>query len=213
MENNAIKIYQNGNNKIALKIIPGHFATTHSHINYYIDMTSLKIRQSEAMEVARSMAGDYISNTVVDTIVCMDDCNMIGAFLAEELTKTGIMSMNSHKTLYVVTPEFNNNNQLIFRDNIQAAITGKHILLLLASATTGKTINRSIECISYYGGIMAGISSIFSAVSAVDGVGVKSLFTPKDLPDYHTYDHHSCPFCKAGAKIDAMVNSYGYSKL
>lgn len=36
--------------------IPGHFATNHSHINYYIDMSDLKHKQSLAMTAARSIA-------------------------------------------------------------------------------------------------------------------------------------------------------------
>ena len=213
MELNAVKIYQRHNNKIALKIIPGHFATSHSHINYYIDMTTLKIRQQEAADIAREMAADYVSTTIIDTIICMDGCEVIGAFLAEELTKAGIMSINSHKSIYVVTPEYNTDNQLIFRDNIQPSITGKHILLLLASATTGKTIEKSLECISYYQGQIAGISAIFSAVDQVDQIPVHSVFSPADLPNYVTYDYTSCPYCRAGQKLDAIVNSYGYSRL
>lgn len=213
METKAIKIYQKSTNRIALKIIPGHFATSHSHINYYIDMTTLKIRQSEAKQIAETMSTNYISNTTVDTIVCMDGCEVIGTYLAEELTKTGIMSMNSHKTLYIVTPEFNNNNQLIFRDNIQHAIAGKHVLLLLASATTGKTIRKCLECISYYGGYTAGVSAIFSAVSHIDNIPINSVFHSEDLPQYEAYNYNSCPVCKNGTRLDAIVNSYGYSKL
>lgn len=213
MESKAVKIYQKGNNKIALKVIPGHFATNHSHINYYIDMTTLKIRQNEAAEVAAEIASEYIHNTIIDTIVCMDDCEVIGGFIAQELTNAGIMSINSHKTLYVVKPEFNTNNQLVFRDNIQSSISGKHILLLLASATTGKTIKKCMECVNYYGGTIAGIAAIFSAVNSVDDIKIKTLFTKEDIPDYKTYRYSECPFCQKGYKIDAIVNSYGYSKL
>ena len=49
------KIPSKINRKINLKVVPGHFATTHSHINFYMDMTTLKVRYSEAMEVARTM--------------------------------------------------------------------------------------------------------------------------------------------------------------
>lgn len=213
MESNAIKIYQPNSNKIALKIIPGHFATSHSHVNYYLDMTTLKIRQNEATAVASSLAKDYVTSTIIDTIVCMDGCEVIGGFLAQELTNAGIMSINSHKTMYIVTPEFNTSSQLIFRDNIQPAIQGKHILLLLASATTGKTIKKCIECIKYYGGNIAGISAIFSAVEQIENISIKSLFNPKNLPEYKAYDHMNCPFCKNGQKIDAIVNSYGYLKI
>ena len=121
--------------------------------------------------------------------------------------------MNSHKTIYVVTPEINAQNQLIFRDNIRSAIENKHVLLLLASATTGKTISSSLECIQYYGGTLAGISALFSAVSEVEGQEVHSIFNASDVPQYSTYKSHECPMCRSAQKIDALVNSFGYSEL
>ena len=33
-----------------------------------------------------------------------------------------------------------------------------------------------------------------------------------DLPDYESYSYAECPYCKAGRRIEALVNSYGYSK-
>lgn len=213
MERSALKIYRKGHSEVALKIVPGHFATSHSHINYYIDITTLKIRQSEAKAIAKQIANEYKNNTIVDTIVCMDGCDVIGAYLADELTYAGIMSMNSHKTIYIVNPEFNSNGQMIFRDNITPTIKDKHILLLLASATTGKTINRCIECINYYGGRITGISSIFTAINTINDIPIKSVFHANDIPDYKTYNFNDCPLCKQGKKIEAIVNGYGYSML
>lgn len=213
METREIKFPAPTNNKINLKVIPGHFATNHSHINYFIDLTTVKSRANEAREVAKSLVLQYVNNTVVDTIVCMDGCEVVGAYLAEELSKAGFMSRNAHKTIYVVSPEFNNNGQILFRDNIQPAIRGKNIILLLASATTGKTIDRALSCIQYYGGIIQGISAIFSAVSSVGDIHIDSIFRDKDLPNYENYLPQECPFCKKGIKLDALVNSYGYSKL
>ena len=167
---------------LSVKIIPGHFATNHSHINYYMDMTTLKTRQSMAMSAAKGIVHEYVTSTIVDTIVCMDGTEVIGGYLAEELTNSGIMSMNQHKAMYVVTPEFNSAGQMIFRDNIQPMIKGRHVLFLLASATTGRTIERSLECISYYGGIVAGISAIFSANEVIAGQPVHTLFKASDIP-------------------------------
>ena len=202
---------------ISMRVVPGHFVTSHSHINYYFDMTTMKIRQSEAAAVARAIAQQYSYNTIVDTIVCMDGCEIIGAYLAEALQNAGIMSMNSHKSIYVVTPEINAQNQLLFRDNIRIAIENKHVLLLLASATTGKTISNSLDCIQYYGGKLAGISALFSAVDEVAGQEVHSIFSAADVPEYSTYVStyvsHECPMCRNAQRIDALVNSYGYSEL
>lgn len=213
MEEKALKIYSHYNSTLSIKVIPGHFATNHSHINYYIDMTTLKARQSMAMEAARSLVREYVNNTVIDTIVCMDGCEIIGAFLAEELSAAGFMSMNAHKTLYIVTPEFNSTGQMIFRDNLQPMIQNKHVLLLLASATTGRTVEQSLECIEYYGGIVAGISAIFSATNHIAGHEIHSIFKLDDMPEYKTYPHNDCPLCKSRQRLDAIVNSYGYSKL
>lgn len=212
MDNRIIKIRAKGSS-IPLKVIPGHFATNHSHINYYIDMTTLKTRLSEAQEVARSLVGLYVNNTIVDTIVCLEGTEIIGAFFAEELTRAGFMSRNAHQTIYIVTPEFNSNSQMIFRENIQPMVTGKNVILLMASITTGKTIAKGIECIRYYGGILAGISTIFSAIEETDGIHINSIFGMRDLPDYQAHDYRDCPFCQKGIKLDALVNSYGYSKL
>ena len=52
MEEKAMKVYSQYNNFLSVKIIPGHFATNHSHINYYMDMTTLKTRQSMALAAA-----------------------------------------------------------------------------------------------------------------------------------------------------------------
>ncbi|MBE5864168.1 MAG: orotate phosphoribosyltransferase [Lachnospiraceae bacterium] len=209
----GIKINHKTKRNISMRVVPGHFVTSHSHINFYFDMTTMKIRRSEAQAVAQAIAEQYSYSTVVDTIVCMDGCEVIGAYLAEALENAGIMSMNSHKTIYVVTPEINAQNQLIFRDNIRSAIENKHVLLLLASATTGKTISSSLECIQYYGGTLAGISALFSAVTEVEGQEVHSIFNASDVPQYSTYKSHECPMCRSAQKIDALVNSFGYSEL
>lgn len=94
METRMFKVYAKADPAVVLKVIPGHFATNHSHINYYIDLTTLKARQNEAQAAARLLA--YYSNySIVDTIVCLDGCEVIGAYLAEELTKPeSVLSMS-----------------------------------------------------------------------------------------------------------------------
>ena len=196
-----------------MKVIPGHFVTPNSHINYYIDMTTMRTRQSEAKAAARAMASTYAATTIVDTIVCMDGMEVIGAYLADELTQAGIMSMNAHKTIYVYSPEFDNRGQMIFRENSEMMIKGKHVLLLLASATTGQTILRAGESIDYYGGTVAGITAIFSVPTKIFGQQVHSLYKIQDLPDYHSYTASECKMCRDHIPIDAICNSFGYSKL
>lgn len=212
MEERIVKI-NTKNSNVPLKVVQGHFATNHSHINHYVDMSTLKTRLSEADEVAETLSSMYLMNTVVDTIVCLDDTQVIGTLLAQELTHSGLQSMNSHGTIYVITPEFNANSQIIFRDNMQHMIKGKNVLILMASIASGITIRKSMECISYYGGKVAGVSAIFSAIDEIDGIQVNSVFHQDDVPGYQSCTMQECPLCKQGVKIDALVNSYGYSKL
>ena len=199
--------------KAPLRIARGHFATNHSHINYYIDITYQKTRLSEAKDSAYQLVSTFINDTPVDTIVCMDGTAVLGACVAEELTKSGFNTINAHQTIYVVEPEYGPHSQMIFRDNIQPMIRGKHVLVLMASVTTGYTANRAISSISYYGGKVAGLAAIYSAVNEVEGYPVRSVYSLNDLPDYETYDYRDCPYCQRGQKLDALVNSHGISVL
>jgi len=199
--------------KAPLRYARGHFATNHSHINYYIDITYQKTRLSEAKDSAHELVSSFINNTPVDTILCLDGTAVLGACVAEELTKSGFRTINQHQTIYVVEPEYNGNSQMIFRENIQPMIQGKNVLILMASVTTGVTAKRSVEAIGYYGGKIAGVAAIYSAVDEVNGFPVRSVYSLKDLPDYASYDARECPFCKQGRKIDALVNSYGFSTI
>ncbi|MBR6743191.1 MAG: orotate phosphoribosyltransferase [Clostridia bacterium] len=196
-----------------LRIHKGHFATGRSHINYYIDITTQKSRLSEAKAVAHALRTYYHSTTIVDTILCLDGTEVIGTCLAGELTDANFVNINAHQTIYIITPENTSGNQLIFRDNITPMIQGKHVLVLAASVVTGYTAKAAIEAINYYGGKVVGVGSIFASSHEIDGVKVNSVFDPNDLPDYAGYSSHDCPLCKKGIKLDALVNSFGFSKL
>ena len=198
---------------IFLRVAKGHYATSHSYINYYIDVTMSKSRLSEARAVAAELISAYKSTTIIDTILCLDGTEVIGACMASELTKAGYMNMNAHQTIYVVTPEHTTGSQLLFRENTAPMISGKHVLVLAASITTGYTAQAAIEAVRYYGGEVMGMAAIFATVSECEGLPVASIFNPNDLPDYQSYDSHSCPWCRQGIKIDALVNSFGYSSL
>ena len=198
---------------VPLRVARGHFATNHSHINYYVDITMQKRRLSEAQKMAKQMVTTFINNSPVDTILCLDGMAVVGTCLAQALTESGFHNLNAHQTIYVVEPEYNSNSQIIFRDNTQPMIRNKHVLVLMASVTTGYTANKSIEAIGYYGGEVVGIASLYSAVKDVNGLPVRSVYSLSDLPDYASYDYKDCPYCKSGRRIDAMVNSHGYSSL
>ena len=123
---NAKKIRTKHKN-LYLRVSQGHFATSHSHINYYIDVTTQKSRLSEAQAVAEELVSYYKSTTIVDTILCLDGTEVIGTCLANELTRANFMNLNAHKTIYVVSPERIAGSQLIFRDSTKPMVEGKHV--------------------------------------------------------------------------------------
>ena len=198
---------------VPLRVARGHFATNHSHINYYIDITYPQTRLSEAQAVAQQLVKTLKTNTPIDTILCLDGTAVIGTCLADELTKSGFQIMNAHKTIYVVEPEYGVNNQMLFRDNIQPMIRNKHVLVLMASCTTGFTAKKGIETIGYYGGEVVGVAALYTMNEEVCGQKVHSVYNMNDLPDYASYDYRDCPYCKQGRRLDALVNSHGYSWL
>ena len=209
----AIKLiqYPHRTGNVPLRFATGHFATSHSHLNYYIDMTMTKHRLSEAREAAAVLCSKFSTSTIIDTILCLDGTEVIGACMASELTRAGYMNMNAHRTIYVATPEHTSGSQLIFRDNTAPMIDGKHVLVLAASVATGYTAQAAIEAIRYYNGIPAGVCSIFSVAKECEGFPVVSIYTKDQLDGYASYSSRECPMCKAGIKIDALVNSHGIS--
>ncbi len=198
---------------IELKAIPGHFVTPSSHINYFLDMTTLKTRLSEASLTAKELSRQIEMSMIVDTILCIDGCEIIGAFLADELTRAGIYSCNAHQTIYIITPEYSSAGQMMFRDNYLPMIKGKNVLILLASATTGKTVTKAVQTLTYYGATISGISAVFSAANSAMGIPINFLFGISDIPDYKTYSSEGCALCKEQKPIDAFANAFGYSMI
>ena len=158
-------------------------------------------------------ANNYAYVHSIDTIVCMDGSEVIGGFLAQKLSKNDMLNYNRQKNIYVITPEINNNGQLIFRDNLEPMVRGKDILLLIASITTGRTAKHALQCIKYYGGVAQGIAAVFSTVDEINGLKVAHLFSTSDIPNYETYSAKDCPHCAGNEKLDGLANSFGISRM
>jgi orotate phosphoribosyltransferase len=166
-----------------------------------------------AREAAITLAQRYSYDKIVDTVVCMDGSEVIGAFLARQLASNNRFNLNSDKNIDVITPEYDSNGQLIFRSNLTPMVNGKDILLLISTVNSGITVGRVLDCVRYYGGTVQGIAAIFSTQEEVAGIPVFSLYTQEDIPGYFTSESKECPMCKAGQRIDALSNSYGFSPL
>ncbi|MCD7728487.1 MAG: orotate phosphoribosyltransferase [Clostridia bacterium] len=207
MEKRAYEIFSNINRSVSITVIPGHFATKHSHISHCVDMTKVKSQLSSAKAAAKMFAGMLIS-TPVDTIISLDRMKMVGAYLAEELSGGGI---NRGQNISVISPEINNDKMLL-RDNFIPYVRHKHVLILTASASTGLTVESVAEGVSYYGGEPVGVAAVFGG-KFESHIPLVTLFGMENIPDYQSYSLVDCPLCKAGAKVDAVVNSYGYSKI
>ncbi len=198
---------------VTLRVAQGHFATRHSHINYFIDVTRQQSCLQEADSVAQQLAQRIQSSMMVDTILCMDGTRVIGTCLARQLAQSGYGSVNAGREIYLLRENVSSDGKLIFRDNARFMLEGKNVLILLASITTGSTVEKGMRCVRYYGGSVAGVASIYSHLKEVESVPVVSLFNTADLPDYASYSPDECPLCKQGMEVDAVVDKYGYSKL
>lgn len=197
---------------VPLRVAKGHFATNHSHINYYIDVTRQKVLLSEAKAMAEELAKGY-AGTRIDAILCLDGMSLIGACLAQTLAGQD-NPLCDPTQICLIEPEYDSHGQMIFRDNYQPFIRGKNVLILMASITTGYTANRGVQTTAYYGGRVVGIAGLYRAVDQLEegSYSVNSIYSLSDLPDYESYSYADCPYCRAGRRIEALVNSYGYSK-
>ena len=215
METRAFELISRQNRAVVIRAMEGHFVTQHSHVSHCIDMTRAKSEVTCAKEAAKLFSKSFL-NTPIDTIITLERTKMIGAFLAEALSDSGI---NVKQNIAVISPEVNN-EQMLLRDNLLSYVRNRRVLLLTATATTGMTLTSALEGIWYYGGTPAGAATVFGGnfgekinMHGVCDVPVVRLFRTEDIPNYKSYSATECPLCKAGVRIDALVNSYGYSKI
>jgi len=213
MDNKSYKISLEKNPIIAIKVTPGHFTTSTRHINHYLDVSELKTNALVARDVAQELAIPYLSSALVDTIVCMERTEVIGAFLAQELLQPGTAVMNSGGEIHIATPVNNIHGHMIFQDNVIEWITNKNVILLVASVSSARAIHIGMDCIAYYGGRLAGISALFVASPEKQKDKINALFTSDDIPGYQLFETVDCTMCKAGEKLDALVNSDGYTRI
>ena len=170
------------NPKARIKILKGHFATSHSHINTYIDMSTVKSRHNNARETAKVLAAAYLSNTTVDTIVCMEETEVIGTFLAEQLADENQYSLSKGNNISIITPEMYQDGQILFRDNKQRMVENKQVLILAASITTGKSVKQAIESVLYYGGRSLLVKIVLTSIPAILLTELKIALIPQTLP-------------------------------
>ena len=199
--------------RLEVDVHEGHFATRTCHKSHYLDVTPIKHDHLLAREAAMALAGQYAWYHNIDTIVCMDGSEVIGAFLARHIAKKDPISVNQDKNIYVVSPEYDINHQMIFRENLIPLIRGKDVLVLISTVNSGTTARRALDTVRYYGGNPQGVTSIFSTLKEVEDFPVFSLFAPEDIPGYFLSPAGSCPACAAGQKLAAIINSYGFSAL
>ena len=206
----AYKIRTKGKN-LFLRVVKGHFMKSNGHMNYYIDVTMQKCRLSEAHAVADELISQYNNNMIIDTILCLDEMQVVATCMAEKLTNSGFRNLNSNQTIYILTPEKISSGCFIFRDESIPMIAGKNVLILTSSVATGRTTSAAINAVKYYGGRVTGLASIYSAVNECGGLPVYSAFDASDLDGYYCVPAHECPLCKEGKNVDGVVNSYGFA--
>ena len=215
MEQRAQEVSARGSREVTIRVIEGHFVTQHSHLSHCIDMTRIKSEVKAAKAAAKLFAASF-ENIPVDTIVTLERTKMIGGFLADELSRSGI---NRGNNISVFSPEVSD-DKIIMRDNFLPYVKNNRILLLTATATTGLTLASALEGIWYYGGTPVGAATVFGGnfgetinMHGVTEVPVVRLFRAEDITAYKSYPSTECPLCKSGVRIDALINSYGYSKI
>lgn len=202
------------NEKVFIHVMQGHFISANNHINYYIGTSDVKHNHDVAVDTGMLLAEYYASNDIhIDTVLCLYETQVLGAYLAHELSRPNMLSPNPDQNVFVIGSEYDAAGNLIFRDNLRRMINGKNVLILISCITSGRTVERAMESVQYYGGRVAGISSVFSMIDNIDGVHVNTIFNSDDVPGYTAFPAHSCPYCQQGMPVDAISNGYGYSKV
>lgn len=200
--------------RVFIHAMHGHFISSSTHLNCYVGTSDIKHSHDVSVDAAMLLSNYYNERGIeADTVLCLYETQALGAYLAHELSRASMLNPNPKNSVSVLGPEYDAQGNIIFRDNLRRLINGKRVIILISCITSGKTVERAMESVNYYGGTTVGVSAIFSAIDKVNGVEVNKIFSTDDVPNYEAYSAHDCPLCKAGARVDAITNGYGYSLL
>ena len=98
---------------ISINVIPGHFATRHSHINYYVDLVSVICSSQASQAAAKALVSRYVASTPVESIVCLDGGEVVAAFMAFEMSRKETRSVNAGADIAIVTPELDSSGSCV----------------------------------------------------------------------------------------------------
>ena len=200
------------NPRLEVSVIAGHFATRHSHNNHYIDITRMKHEHTMAREAAMTLAQRYAYEKGGHHRLPGRERG-VGCVSGPPPGEEYPFAVNSDKNINVITPEYDSNGQLLFRDNLVPMVTDRNVLIPHFHGQLGQ---EHPPC--------SGVRAVLRRKGAGDrcgvqhlggdgGVPIYSLFTPEDIPGYATYSPENCAMCRAGERINALANSYGLSAL
>lgn len=201
MDKSYTKVVSTKIQGLALKVLPGHFKAGQAHVNAYLDMTDLKTGESETRALGTWLAKQYTPSTLIDTIVCLEDTDRVGACLTEALIKAGFQSMDLHKTIYTAHPQRDEKGELTIPKDQQHMIMDKHVLVLFSVIASGQAAEQDLECLRRDGAQISAIASLFSELSSLEGISVTTAFDAADLPFYSVYAQEDCPYCQTGVKL------------
>ena len=212
MLTNYVTVPAKGNKRIRLNVYPGHFATSHAHVDNYFSMSEVRTNCTMAAEAA-GLLSEAFRYKPVDSVISLEYTQIIAAFVAKNLSDSSGRDINSGADIHVLTPQINSNNQLTFTSDMQPFVTNKNGLLILSTVSTGRSLARAADCIRYYGGNLVGIGAVFSAIEESGGMPIQTIFKKGDLASYNSYRTDECPFCKAGRKLDGLVTTGGCTEI
>lgn len=211
---NIITINSERDERVFIHAVNGHYITASAHIDFYVGTSDIKHNHDVSVCAAKLLAEYYQMRGIrIDTVLCLYETQTLGAYVADELSKPNMFNPNPTTDIFVLGPEYDVSGNMIFRDNLVRMIKDKRVLILMSCITSGKTVERAMDSVAYYGGRVSGICAAFSSAAQIGGIEVNRIFSDKDLPSYKVYDKHNCPLCQQGIPVDALANGYGYSRL
>ena len=158
MDKPVYTITSHRDERVFIHAMPGHYISASSHMNYYIGTSDVKHNHNVSVDAAMLMAQYYVERSIhIDTVLCLYETQALGAYLAHELSRPTMFNPNPDNNVYVLGPEYDAAGNIIFRDNLKKLINGKNVLVLISCITSGKTVERAMESVAYYGGRVAGM--------------------------------------------------------
>ncbi|MDD2955337.1 MAG: hypothetical protein PHD67_03355 [Oscillospiraceae bacterium] len=177
-----------------LTVTREHAAEPGCHMNRRVGTAGLRHSGKLAREAARLLAAPYQAGALVELILCEQGCEVVGSFLACELSGGNALSLNRGCDIRVAAFRWEEERPVLLEPE---PLSGQSVLLLADRLFPPDKALCCAQWAAAQEAALSGVCALFGTPGKVGWRRVHCLFSAVEVPGFHFWPEEECPLCRA----------------